>query len=110
MDHLPPDKILADKDKLAAYDAWLEANGRGGSHDDAFGQRTVDLATASRAPSRAPWTATAPTTDLEGRRPGVTGGEGRRPVPHPRGVPARCACGLRPWTRLKAALSANGLP
>src|SRR6266566_1806832 len=41
---LPPDKILADKDKLAAYDAWLEANGRGGSHDDAFGQKTVDLA------------------------------------------------------------------
>lgn len=41
---LPPDRILADRDKLAAYDAWLEANGRGGGHDDAFGQRTVDLA------------------------------------------------------------------
>lgn len=41
---LPPDRIMADRDKLAAYDAWLEANGRGGLHDDAFGQRTVDLA------------------------------------------------------------------
>jgi hypothetical protein len=41
---LPPDKIAGDRDKLAAYDAWLEANGRGGAHDDAFGQKTVDLA------------------------------------------------------------------
>jgi hypothetical protein len=45
---LPPDQILADKDKLAAYDAWLEANGRGGSHDDAFGQKTVDLANSQQ--------------------------------------------------------------
>jgi hypothetical protein len=45
---LPPDKILADKDKLAAYDAWLEANGRGGDHDDAFGQKTVDLANSQQ--------------------------------------------------------------
>ncbi len=41
---LPPNQIAGDKDKLAAYDAWLEANGRGGDHDDAFGQKTVDLA------------------------------------------------------------------
>jgi hypothetical protein len=41
---LPPDQIAKDKDRLAAYDAWLEANGRGGSHDNAFGQKTVDLA------------------------------------------------------------------
>jgi hypothetical protein len=41
---LPPNQIAGDKDKLAAYDAWLEANGRGGNHDDAFGQKTVDLA------------------------------------------------------------------
>jgi hypothetical protein len=45
---LPPDQILADKDELAAYDAWLEANGRGGSHDDAFGQKTVDLANSQQ--------------------------------------------------------------
>lgn len=45
---LPPDQILADNDKLAAYDAWLEANGRGGSHDDAFGQKTVDLANSQQ--------------------------------------------------------------
>jgi hypothetical protein len=41
---LPPNQIAGDRDKLAAYDAWLEANGRGGNHDDAFGQKTVDLA------------------------------------------------------------------
>jgi hypothetical protein len=45
---LPPDQIMADKDKLAAYDAWLEANGRGGDHDDAFGQKAVDLANSEQ--------------------------------------------------------------
>ncbi len=45
---LPPDQIAGDRDRLAAYDAWLEANGRGGEHDGAFGQQAESLANSEQ--------------------------------------------------------------
>jgi hypothetical protein len=43
-----PDQIAGDRDRLAAYDAWLEANGRGGARDDAFGQEAESLANSEQ--------------------------------------------------------------
>ncbi len=45
---LPPDQIARDSSRLAAYDAWLEANGRGGAYDDAFGQQAESLANSEQ--------------------------------------------------------------
>jgi hypothetical protein len=40
---LPPGQIAGDSERLAAYDEWMERNGRGGEHEDAFGQKAINL-------------------------------------------------------------------
>ena len=59
-----------------------------------------------------PMTTVRGTADAEalGVRPLADGRRARRALSQPADTPTRCCCGLRPRTRLKAALRAKGLP